>query len=55
MRELDDRAGRSLHDVHILALHYHWSEADILRMPERRRAHYLALLRTEPTLRRAAP
>ena len=28
----------------MLALHYHWSEADILRLPTPRRRRYLALL-----------
>ena len=45
LRELDERATRTLHDVHALAQHYHWSEADILRMPARRRSQYLELVR----------
>jgi hypothetical protein len=46
LRELDERATRTLHDVHALAQHYHWSEAEILRMPARRRAQYIELVRT---------
>ena len=33
-----------MEDIHVLALHYHWSEADILRLPTPRRQHYLAML-----------
>ena len=33
-----------LADVHRLAWHYHWSEAEILALPRGRRAHYLALI-----------
>ncbi len=37
--------GRSvLEDVHRLAATYHWTEADILALPTRRRQRYLALL-----------
>ena len=45
LRELDARATRTLRDIHLLALHYHWSESDILRMPARRRAQYIELVR----------
>jgi hypothetical protein len=45
LRELDERATRTLHDVHALAQHYHWSEADILRLPARRRSQYIELVR----------
>jgi hypothetical protein len=31
-------------EVHVLALHYHWSEAEILAMNSRRRGRYLELL-----------
>jgi hypothetical protein len=44
LRELDHRAVRLLREVHTLALHYHWSERDILCLSPRRRAGYLALL-----------
>lgn len=45
--ELAQRAARLLHEVHTLALHYHWSEADILRLPPSRRAQYLELVAAE--------
>lgn len=35
---------RFLREVHTLALYYHWSEADILRLPRPRRRAYLELL-----------
>ena len=35
-----------IEQVHDLAQAYHWAEAAILAMPERRRARYLALVRT---------
>jgi hypothetical protein len=39
------RASERVHqDVHLLALHYHWSEKDILELPETRRQAYLRLL-----------
>jgi hypothetical protein len=44
---LDELAARGralLHEVHALALHYHWSERDILALGARRRRQYLALL-----------
>lgn len=31
-------------EVHHLALHYHWSERDILLLPRGKRQRYLALL-----------
>ena len=31
-------------EVHHLALHYHWSERDILALPRGRRQRYLGLL-----------
>ena len=31
-------------EVHLLALHYHWPESELLAMPRRRRHRYLALL-----------
>ena len=34
-------------DVHRLALHYHWSEEQILSLPVWRRQHYLVLLEEE--------
>jgi hypothetical protein len=39
------RAQECVHqDIHLLALHYHWSERDILALPAKRRAAYLQLL-----------
>lgn len=34
-------------EVHFLALHYHWSEREILSLPRRKRRRYVALLRQE--------
>ena len=31
-------------ELHLLALHYHWAEADILRLKTSRRRRYLRLL-----------
>jgi hypothetical protein len=33
-----------MEEVHVLALHYHWSEAEILGLPGPKRRRYLALL-----------
>ncbi len=33
-----------LHEVHLLAFSYHWSEQDILALPRQRRRHYLTLI-----------
>jgi hypothetical protein len=43
-RELESRQMQLLYDVHHLALAYHWSESDILRMTPRKRKLYLELL-----------
>ena len=44
LQELD-RLARDLYiEVHALALHYHWSERDILGMPDRKRRLYIDLL-----------
>jgi hypothetical protein len=43
-RELESREKDLLHDVHRLALAYHWSETDILRLTLRKRKLYLELL-----------
>jgi len=47
LQELQARAQRLVADVHLLALHYHWSERDILAMSASRRDHYLDLLGAE--------
>jgi hypothetical protein len=44
LRELTAREQRRYQEVHQLALAYHWSEADILNMSQRRRQLYLNLL-----------
>jgi len=36
--------GHIQRDVHLLASHYHWREADILALPRSRRLRYLALI-----------
>ena len=41
------RQARLLDDVHRLARAYHWSEREILALPPRRRAQYLARVRKE--------
>lgn len=43
-RVLDRRSDALLHEVHRLAWHYHWSEAEILALPRARRQHYLRLI-----------
>jgi hypothetical protein len=42
--EIDAWAARTLRDIHTLALHYGWHEADILAMSAWRRQIYLGLL-----------
>lgn len=49
LRELTAEADTLHREVHILALHYHWSERDILELPARKRRIYLDLLATAPT------
>jgi uncharacterized protein (UPF0212 family) len=44
-REIRNWAHRTLRDVHALASAYHWREADILALGERRRQAYLELCR----------
>ncbi|MBN3753669.1 hypothetical protein G3N95_12025 [Paraburkholderia sp. Tr-20389] len=45
LAELRERAQFVLEDVHLLAEHYHWSESEILAMPNRRRVAYAELAR----------
>lgn len=47
-RELELRLARLEREVHLLASHYGWSEAEILALGERRRARYLELVELEP-------
>jgi hypothetical protein len=42
--ELRSRSNRLYREVHLLALYYHWSEAEILAMSEGKRQRYLDLL-----------
>jgi hypothetical protein len=43
LQEIDQAATRVLHEVHVLASRYGWSEDQILRIPARRRARYIEL------------
>jgi hypothetical protein len=40
--ELSSVATRLLDEIHVLAFAYHWSESEIMALPEGRRRHYLA-------------
>jgi hypothetical protein len=35
---------RLYEEIHIIAVRYHWSEADILRLPKRKRLIYLDII-----------
>jgi hypothetical protein len=35
---------RLYEEIHLLALHYHWSEAALLGLPRSKRRRYLALV-----------
>ena len=43
-RELGRRESELYREVHLLALHYHWSESQILRLSRRKRSLYLGML-----------
>ena len=43
-RALSRRSDGLLQEVHQIAVHYHWSEADILDLPRPRRQRYLQLI-----------
>jgi hypothetical protein len=47
MRELRLRAGGIYDEVHLLAKHYHWTEAHILGLPRARRRRYAERLHAE--------
>ena len=47
LRALLDQAGFTYRDTHLLALHYHWPEGEILSMPRNRRMHYAEMLQAE--------
>jgi hypothetical protein len=49
--ELEQRQALLEYEVHVLASHYHWSERDIVALPARRRARYLAQLDREVAAR----
>ena len=42
--ELEQRRVVLESEIHVLALHYHWSERDIVALPSARRARYIARL-----------
>jgi len=44
LEEMALKGEELLHEVHALALYYHWSESEILKLDRRRRRAYLALL-----------
>lgn len=44
LREMGMNSDQLLREIHLLAFHYHWSEADILSLTRARRRAYLALL-----------
>jgi len=46
-QELTAESRRFFHEVHLLAFHYHWSLADILRMSTGSRKRFLRLLEEE--------
>lgn len=41
LEELSQESGRLMDEIHLLAMSYHWTEPDILALPESRRRHYL--------------
>ena len=47
LRELRDQARYVFGDIHLIARHYHWSEAAILALPRRRRMQYAERIRQE--------
>lgn len=40
--DLARETSRLMDEIHVLAFAYHWTEPDILALPERRRRHYIA-------------
>lgn len=53
-RELSGRRHDLYRDVHLLALHYHWSEAEIMAMTRRKRRLYLGLLAEAMSMEKAS-
>lgn len=45
LTELALEASRLMDEIHVLAFAYHWTEPDIMALPETRRRHYLARIR----------
>jgi hypothetical protein len=45
MAELAGELGRLVDEIHVLAMAYHWSEAEIMALPASRRALYLERIR----------
>lgn len=52
-QEMAQASGQLYREVHLLAYHYHWSEAEILGMTGKQRRRYLGLLAEALTERRA--
>ncbi len=50
LSELRNRAAFIYEDVHLLAMHYHWSQAEILSLPHSRRAHFTEMVQQERSL-----
>lgn len=42
LAELSNMSTRLLDEIHVLAFAYHWTESEIMALPESRRRHYLA-------------
>jgi hypothetical protein len=53
-RALARRSDELLQEVHEIAAHYHWSEAEILALPRARRLRYLQMIAGESGLANAA-
>jgi len=45
LRELRHQAAFIYEDIHLLAMYYQWSEAEILALPRPRRIHYAEMIR----------
>lgn len=50
LSELRNQAVFIYEDVHLLAKHYHWSQAEILALPRSRRARYTEMVQQERSL-----
>jgi hypothetical protein len=47
LREMREQAAFIYEDVHLIAQHYRWSEAEIMALPRRRRLRYAEFIRQE--------